>query len=174
MKNLRIQHKLFIKIKDLNYRKKYRFFIISTCFHWRFCFYLLMTNISLKLYSVRLHVQMNLKPLLKITTCGRAHNRGITWTLRCFLDMRAMYLYIYINALNVRINRGVSSEQDFYMYVLFFMGGGGHGGIKVWKWIIWRRQGVCMSPTTTPEHMHDPRVFLNLIKTDRSNSYFTY
>lgn len=87
MKNLRIQHKLFIKIKDLNYRKKYRFFIISTCFHWRFCFYLLMTNISLKLYSVRLHVQMNLKPLLKITTCGRAHNRGITWTLRCFLDM---------------------------------------------------------------------------------------
>ena len=83
-------------------------------------------------------------------------------------------LYIYINALNVRINRGVSSEQDFYMYVLFFMGGGGHGGIKVWKWIIWRRQGVCMSPTTTPEHMHDPRVFLNLIKTDRSNSYFTY
>ena len=43
-------------------------------------------------------------------------------------------LYIYINALNVRINRGVSSEQDFYMYVLFFMGGGrarGHKGLKV-------------------------------------------
>ena len=120
MKNLRIQHKLFIKIKDLNYRKKYRFFIISTCFHWRFCFYLLMTNISLKLYSVRLHVQMNLKPLLKITTCGRAHNRGITWTLRCFLDMRAMYLYIYINALNVRINR-----DGYYIFFSLFLGGGG-------------------------------------------------